>query len=212
MSLDIFSNRKKQETEKVKVIVDFRERNSLVPSALIKNNANVQFEQLVLGDYISGNYIIERKTISDLQASIIDKRIFLQLESLKRQENYLLILENSESSNKINYKMINGFIVYCIKNRIPLVMSNNYIHTAELILLLGKNKKKSTFSFRDNKKGETKEERAKYIMEGFPGIGPITATKLIEKFRSIKNIVNADEKSLIDVLGKKYNSFKEIIS
>ena len=47
----------------------------------------------------------------------------------------------------------------------------------------------------------------KYILEGIPGIGPKTAEKLIEKYPSIKEIINATESQLKEILGKKTNSF-----
>ena len=48
-----------------KIIVDNRERNSLVPSELIKMEIPIEFQQLKVADYIINNTAIERKTISD---------------------------------------------------------------------------------------------------------------------------------------------------
>jgi len=50
-----------------------------------------------------------------------------------------------------------------------------------------------------------------FILEGFPGIGPTTAKKLLKKFKSIKKIINASEEELKEILGKKTETFLKII-
>ena len=47
-----------------------------------------------------------------------------------------------------------------------------------------------------------------FIIEGFPGIGPMNAKKLLERFKTIKEIVNASEEELKEILGKKSEVFK----
>ena len=50
-----------------------------------------------------------------------------------------------------------------------------------------------------------------FILEGFPGIGPKTSKKLLEEFKTIKNIINAPEEKLKKILGKKTINIKKII-
>ena len=50
-----------------------------------------------------------------------------------------------------------------------------------------------------------------FIIESFPGIGPKTSKKLLKKFGTIKEIINASEDELKKVLGKKAELVKEII-
>ena len=53
--LDIFSKRKlnkKKDEEKETIIIDYREKNSLVASYLIKLGFKVDFKELKIGDYI----------------------------------------------------------------------------------------------------------------------------------------------------------------
>lgn len=57
-------------------------------------------------------------------------------------------------------------------------------------------------------------EQQQIILEGFPGIGPSLAKRLLKKFGSIKEIINADEKELekIERFDKnKRNNMKRII-
>ena len=62
---NIFSKEKikSKEQNSEKIIVDNREKNSLVPSELSKNNINFEFQQLPIADYIINDFAIERKTI-----------------------------------------------------------------------------------------------------------------------------------------------------
>ena len=47
-------------------------------------------------------------------------------------------------------------------------------------------------------------EKQIYLLESLPGIGPTIALSLLDKFNTIKNFINADEKELqkVDKVGK----------
>jgi len=51
-----------------------------------------------------------------------------------------------------------------------------------------------------------------YVLEGFPSIGPATAKKLLKKFKTLKNIINASDEELKKEIGKKAELFCKIIS
>ena len=84
---NIFSKKSEKAPE---IIIDIHEKNSLVPSELSKLNIKYKFEPLKVADYIIGETAIERKTIADLKSSIINKRIFSQLEEIKQCPKPLL--------------------------------------------------------------------------------------------------------------------------
>src|SRR3989338_11228837 len=90
---NIFSKKKLKEEKKIKIIVDNREKNSLVISELMNMGFELEFTQLAVGDYIVNGVAIERKTISDFKSSIINKRIMQQLQELKQHNKCLLIIE-----------------------------------------------------------------------------------------------------------------------
>ena len=92
--LNIFSKRgNKRKEKKITIIVDYREKNSLVAAELMKLGFNVEFKQLPVADYVVGNVAVERKTISDLKGSVINKRIFSQLLEIKQYPSGILIVE-----------------------------------------------------------------------------------------------------------------------
>jgi Fanconi anemia group M protein len=50
-----------------------------------------------------------------------------------------------------------------------------------------------------------------HILQGFPGIGPGNARKLIEKFGTINNVLQASENQLLEVSGIPQKTIKRIL-
>ena len=212
--VDIFSKKKTKEQEKTTIVVDNREKNSLVASELVSLGNKIDFKQLEIADYLINNIAIERKTQTDLIQSIIDKRIFSQLENLKKYPKHLLIIEKNNSFVNLNENILKGFILsLTLKFKISLIFSQNERDTAKyLTILANKKESKSEFSSRPSKNLESNEEKIKFILEGFPNVGPKRATELLKKFKNLKNIINATEKELDGILGKNAKDFLEIIN
>lgn len=204
--------------EEINIIADIREKNSLVIAELIENNIKIEIKNIPIGDYIVGDIIIERKTISDFIASLLNKRIIRQLKELKQYDKKILIVEGYEEQdiyNKINENAIRGFILSIVLDyNIPIIMTKNYKDTANFLIVLGKrtNKKFKEISLRFKKKSVSKKEQLQFILEGFPGIGPASAKKLLKKFGTIKNVINSNKEELEEVIGKKSEIFLNLIN
>lgn len=214
----IFKDKKNEKKPKVpdkrKITIDNRERNSLVPSELIKLDSQIEFQQLKVADYIIDDIAIERKTFSDFASSIINKRIFKQLEELKQFPNPLIILEgySNISETNINLRAIRSFILsIAIRYKIPIIFTEDPRETAEYLEILSRKKAKEV-SLNVNKIGLSKNERLQFILESFPQIGPKTARKLLEEKKTIKEIINCSEEELKKIIGKKSNEIFEIIN
>ncbi len=207
---------KQSKNSKIKVIVDYREKNSLVPSSLINLGLEVEFRELKVADYIIRNIAIERKTISDFHSSMINKRLLNQLEDLKQYQNPLLIIEgidsqelyNDEEINGINPNAIRGFLLsITLKHKIPIIFTKDSKDTARYIQVISKKKEKE-ISLKPKKRSLNKKEQLQFIIEGFPGIGPLTAKKLLKEFKTIKNILNCSLEDLQKLIGKKAEIFR----
>src|SRR3989344_177981 len=214
---NIFSNRKIKEKEKTTIIVDNREKNSLVISELIKRNNIIEFAQLPVADYIINNTAIERKTINDFKSSIIDKRIFSQLNELKQYPNHLLILEGLENTElykgQIHENAFRGFLLSVALNfKTPIIYSINEEDTAKYLSILANKKEKSEPSIRQSRTLMSKEKQIQFILEGFPNICPVKAKALIEEFKILKNIANATKEELEKVLGKNAEEFIKLLN
>ncbi|MCA9487438.1 MAG: hypothetical protein KC516_00575 [Nanoarchaeota archaeon] len=204
----------KKDQEKRKIIIDHREKNSLVPSELLRLNSNVEFQQLKVADYVVDDVAIERKTFSDLISSMINKRIFKQMEELRQFPKPLLILEGYSNSvdNGISLRAIRSFILsIALRYKIPIIFTEDSKETAEYLEILSRKKPKEV-SLNINKIGLSKNERLQFILEAFPNIGPKTARKLLEEKGSLKEIINSSEEELKKILGKKSEEVFEIIN
>jgi ERCC4-type nuclease len=218
---DIFSHSKKSEkvetknNSKQKVFVDYREKNSMVASELIHLGIEVEFLELKVGDYLVNDIAIERKTVSDFISSMINKRLQRQLDSLQQYENKLLLIEGieeqelySDNSEGMNANAIRGFLLsILLKHKIPIIFTKNAEDTARFINVLAR-KKDTESSLNATRKSFNKKEQLQFIVEGFPGIGPKTAKKLLSHFKTMKNIFNASLEELEKVIGKKADIFK----
>ena len=216
---DIFSkkhdnngNDKDESNKKIKIIVDFREKNSLVSSHLESQGISVVFQQLPVADYIFGDIAIERKTISDLKSSIINKRIFSQLLELKQYPKSLLLVEGISNEDLyegiISENALRGFLLsVALEYQVPIIFTQDEEDSARYISILAKKENSSNVSIRASKITLTEEQRLQYILEGFPKIGPVSAKKLLRKFKTLKNIFNASEEDLQEALGKKSDLF-----
>ncbi|HTY44000.1 MAG TPA: ERCC4 domain-containing protein [Patescibacteria group bacterium] len=215
---NIFSKkipREKKKEESMRVIADYRERGSLVISELKKLGLDVEIKELKVADYLIGNIAIERKTVSDFISSMLSHRLLNQLEELQQYENRLLIIEGtdeqelySETEEGINSNAIRGFLLSIVlKHKVPIIFSKNSEDTAKFIERIAKKKERES-PLNVKKRSLDKKERLQFILEGFPGIGPKTARKLLERFKTLKNIMNASEEELKELIGKKADIFR----
>jgi len=215
---DIFSKPKKREVKekpKQKIFVDYREKNSMVASELMHLGFEVEFLELKVGDYLINNIAIERKTVSDFISSMINQHLRKQLDELQQYENKLLLIEGieehelySDNSEGMNANAVRGFLLsILLKHKIPIIFTKNAEDTAKFIDVLAR-KKETESSLNATKKSFNKKEQMQFIIEGFPGIGPKTAKKLLEKFKTMKNIFSASQEELEKEIGKKADIFK----
>ncbi len=220
--LNIFSKEKLQETnvKKPKIIIDTREKQSLLPSLLMKNGLELEFKNLNVGDYIVKDVVIERKTVSDFISSMLNKRLINQLKNLQNIKNKILIIEGIEeqelyhAESNLNENAIRGFILSIILNyKVPIILTKNSEDSAKFLTVLAKKPdKEREIGINAKKKAKNKKEQLQYILEGFPGIGPKTAKKLLKEFKTLKNILNNDIENLKKLIGKKAEIFKLVDS
>lgn len=214
---EIFSNKNigKKEKPKQKILIDYREKNSMVASELIHLGFEIEFLELKVGDYLVNNIAIERKTVSDFITSMINRHLSKQIDELQQYENKLLLIEGieehelySENSEGVSANSIRGFLLsILLKHKIPIIFTKNAEDTAKFIDVLAR-KKETESSLNVTKKSFNKKEQIQFILEGFPGIGPKTARKLLEHFKNMKNLFNSPIEEIEKIIGKKAEIFK----
>ena len=182
---------------KIPIIVDTREKQSLIAANLLEKKANISFEKLDIGDYLIEETCIERKTFSDFVSSMISKRLHEQLINLKKYDKHFLILEGFYYNyNKFNIheNAIRGMILSIVNDfQIPIIYTESELDTSKFLITLARRfeKPKSDSSIRHSKNTKTLEEEKQFILEGFPGIGPVAAKTLLVEFGNLKNVFRA---------------------
>ncbi|MCL6500509.1 MAG: hypothetical protein K6T16_00545 [Candidatus Pacearchaeota archaeon] len=204
------------------IIVDKREKNSMIVSELIERKQEIKLEQLEVADYVVGNIAIERKTLQDFVSSMLNKRLLRQLEELKQYPKALLIIEGVDDHplyefGKVNPNAIRGMMLSIVLEfNIPIILTKNSQDTAEFLILLDKRQKQSKkeISLKAKKKAYNLAQQQQFILEAFPGIGPATAKMLLKKFKTIKAIINARIEQLekAKINKKKIEIMKKIIN
>ena len=124
---NIFQSRKnliKKEIEKQKIIVDYRERNSMIAAKLIKHDLDLEFKQLPIGDYIIKDVVIERKTVQDFLSSMLSQRLRKQLLELGQFPKRLLLIEGLEERELYNDKFLSGINPNAIRGFILSILLN----------------------------------------------------------------------------------------
>lgn len=203
----------------MKIIVDHREKE--VIKELTKRKINFDIKQLLIADFIIDNIGIERKNQQDFINSIIDKRLIGQLIVLK--ENFdvpLLIIEGEEniySLRNFHPNAIRGMLAsIAIDYQIPIIYTRGINDTCSFIetILKRLEKGRTPVSLLKKRKPLSLKQRQELIIESLPGIGPMLARSLLKNFKSVKKIVNANEKKLqkVNKLGpKKILEIKNVI-
>lgn len=206
----------------IRIVADEREKNSQVPNLLKVMGIFVDYRQLSVGDYIvSSETVIERKTIYDLINSVYDGRLFVQCSDLVNHYSKPLIiiegnitdLNNSEKMEDLGSKLIvdkirvayDTLIKIALDFRIPILYTPSIYYTAELLIQLASNRIKDGNDggplLKKIKKSNPLYIQQLYVLTSLPGIGTKLAGRLLEKFNSPKNVLNASVADLARVPG-----------
>jgi ERCC4-type nuclease len=207
--------------KEITIVCDVREKSSKIDLSLKELSSkdikvNIIFEQLKVGDFqISQDIVIERKTIKDLESSIIDGRIFNQIKDLVNIKRSSIIIEGDlnklfSQNQRINKKAIIGLLTSIgINYRIPIFFTKDISETAIFLYTIAKKEqiinKNKDLKLRYNKTKMSGSDFQLFIMQSFPDVGPTLAKSILKEFKSIKNISNASVQDLLKVskLGPK---------
>jgi len=202
----------------MKIIVDHRERKSLVIEELEDLGVTCEIKHLPLADYlISKDVAVERKTVSDFVSSMINKRLIRQLTDMKLHfKKPILLVEgvaeediyHPSSHPRINENAIRGMLLStALDLEVPIIFTDDAEDTAKYLQLLLKRQGKpdKVYGLSVKRKAHSLKDQQQILVESFPGVGPNLAKSLLKYFKSIKSLFEADIKSLIKVekVGKK---------
>jgi ERCC4-type nuclease len=211
----------------VKIIVDHREHHQL--PLLREVFSEIISTQLSLGDYLiiqdNQAVVVERKTITDLIASIRSNRLWDQLLRLMKAEEIneyritrrILLIHGSFSEyynslfqspkrglNTHWAQLMGAFCEILYVYNTPIIYAENDTAFKAFLRILakreatGKNDKmpEARWYMKPQKATLPKKDRKKYILTSLPYIGERLAENLLTQFTTIANIASASVKEL----------------
>ncbi|WP_457742648.1 DEAD/DEAH box helicase [Thermococcus sp.] len=204
------------------IYVDSRELRSGVPKLLKEFGAEIEVKTLDVADYVVSEDVgIERKSANDFIQSIIDGRLFDQVERLKRAyEKPVIILEGElYGIRNVHPNAIRGAIAsVTVDWGVPILFSSGKEETAHFIYLLAKREqeeRRKEVRLRSEKKALTLAERQRLIVEGLPNVSSTLAKRLLRHFGNVERVFTATEEELKEVEGigeKKAREIRRVIT
>ena len=104
------------------------------------------------------------------------------------------------------------FLSIIRNHQTPIIFTQDYQDTTKYLIILAKQQLKPlTETSLHHRIPKKIQEQKQYVLEAFPNIGPVTAKKLLKKFKTIKNTLNATEQELKEILKSKTKNFKKLL-
>ena len=190
------------------IYVDHREAKSGVVRELSNLGVKMRFSTLTVADYqISEDIGVERKSAHDFTSSIIDKRLYKQAKDLAEKFKKPVVIIEGENiyEGGLHPNAVRGSLAsLAIDYSIPIIPTRSPEDTAAMIYRLAireLEKGPMDAPLRTEKKPLSLQEQQIFIIESLPNVGPVTARKLLEKFGSVKGVINAQKDELTQVEG-----------
>ena len=174
------------------IIVDHREP-TVIKKHLIKLGMEIKEEQLDIGDYlVSEKVVCERKTGQDLISSIMDNRLFEQIDRLiETYDQPILILEDLESAfERVEWKKrkkhVFGALTYIfLRRQVPVVPTSRKSETAILLNRIAswtQEQKNDPLIARKSPKKRTLRQDQLFFLQGLYNTGQKKGEILLDNF------------------------------
>jgi ERCC4-type nuclease len=191
------------------LVVDHAERHSALLDAVRESGSfDVRVDCLAAGDYrVNDEVLVERKTIRDLVASMIDGRLFPQVARLAHSPyRSLLLIEGPMPSSlpDVHHHSVEGALVSIAAIwRVPVLHSSDPKQSARMLRFLADQIRgpHERILRRFDRKPKRLASRRIFLLQALPGVGPALAHRLLCHFGSIERIVTSDATALAEVRG-----------
>jgi len=196
------------------MIIDFREKDILkyCTEQLNGRDIEIKTDNLLLGDILIDKLLIERKTINDLAASIVDGRYkeqsFRLIKALDEGYKVFYFIEGNMDlyTGAISKNTLVSTIYSLTTKGFQVLLTKNSKETAFFLLQFAEKNAKTKTKTNDNSnektyentegiiqtkknKNITKDNISVFMLCQIPGISTTTANILLEKYGHISNLI-----------------------
>jgi len=210
------------------IFVDTHETRSRLPVALNKMGVKTEFIPLEVGDYVvtgpSMDVCAELKSVSDYLLSIQNNRLNQELLNMSTAYKKSLLIVHGYISQGLEHRKIKRstyfhYLAGCIIHESDegfhgsvSVINVDTVYDAACLLKTIHDKVYNDDIKRrpDAKRYKIKDNDMKlFTIQSLPNVGEKRGELLKNKFKTIKNLVNASEEELLEIdgIGKKISGF-----
>jgi DNA excision repair protein ERCC-4 len=191
------------------VAVDHSESRSALLDAVRQSGVfEVRMAHLATGDYlIDDKVLIERKSVADFAASMVDGRLFPQVARLAHScYRSLLLIEGPTPTlipNVHPHSLEGALVSIAVMWRLPVLHSSDSEQSARMLRFLADQVRgpHERVLCRFDRKPKRLASRRLFLLQGLPGVGPALAHRLLGHFGSIESVFTADASALAEVRG-----------
>jgi len=205
------------------VYADVREERSGIPALLESMGVRVVRKQLPAGDYIvAGDIVVERKSATDFAHSLFDGRLFNQAARLSESYQVIVYVVEGDPFRLRRYRsrrpqLTAALVTLIVDYGARVIYTLDEEHSAQVIAALARRTvegpRRGVVIHKKPRLSSTREWQL-YILQSFPGIGPKTAEKILERFGTIEAFINASISEIAKIPGigeKKAEQIKRIV-
>jgi ERCC4-type nuclease len=193
----------------VAVVADVREFPSGVPKRLEELGVTVVRRRLPIGDYIVGpGAIVERKSVLDLQNTLLKGRLWLQVAGLRNAAPwpYLLIEGAALATGPVGEEALRGLWLAVTDLGVCVLRSDDRSETARWLQRLATRRQEPRSRDRPayaQRFTRARPHPAEEALAAAPGISVRTARSLLDRFGSLGGVLSAgpEEWQLIPGVG-----------
>lgn len=193
--------------------VDNREtRSGLTQQLKSRSDLEVKFEDLPVGDFLlSDDVVVERKAASDFVLSILDKRLFSQVQLMKAAYARAIVLIEGDvfaTRSAIQPDALRGALSWlAVIEGVAVMTTQGPLESAACLAVMTRHAQEGLGYEIALRAGKPKslDVLSRFAVEGLPGCGPATARKLLRHFGTVRAVYNAsaDELSAVSGVGRK---------
>ena len=169
-----------------------------LPKGLEELGLTVVRKRLPIGDYVVGpGAIVERKSVLDLQDSLLKGRLWLQIAGLRRTADwpYLVIEGTSLAQGPLGDEALRGLWLAVTDLGVAVLRSDDTADTARWLLRLAVRRQEPTARDRPayaQRFRRAQPHPAEAALAAAPGVSVKTARLLLARFSSLAGVIRAE--------------------
>ncbi len=205
----------------VDIIIDHREAKLFdILSKSKGDEMQIKRDTLPVGDIvINHKIVIERKSADDFVNSIIDGRLFSQLDKLVYTYDIPVLIIEGDLQEVMERRDIHENVIrsvlakIAIEYHVPILWAKSIEDTAQYVSFIAKRQLKEgekTRYVKIIKKPHNDNEVLESVLSSIPQINAKLSQRLLSKFKTLKKIANAKVEQLMSVEGIGEKKAKKI--